>query len=138
MFYLTRRECFSAAHRMFRPEWSDEKNAEVYGKCSSPNWHGHNYVLYVTVSGEIDPETGYVIDMKSLGALIRKFIIEKMDHKNINLEVDFMQGVTASSENIIAAIWRELEQPIAALGAKLHRIRLDENENNSVELTLDH
>lgn len=137
MIYLTRRERFNAAHRMFRPDWSDEKNAEVYGKCSNPNWHGHNYVLYVTVKGEINPETGYLINLKTLSALIQDRIIEKMDHKNINLEVDFMQGLVASSENIAASIWRELEKPIAELGAALHCIRIEESENNFVELKMD-
>lgn len=138
MIYLTRRERFNAAHRMFRPDWNDEKNAEVYGKCSNPNWHGHNYTLYVTVKGEINPVTGYVINLKSLSTLIQERIIEKMDHKNINLEVDFMQGLIASSENMATAIWRELEQPVAALGAALHSIRIEESENNSVELTMNH
>ncbi len=137
MIYLTRRERFNAAHRMFRPDWSDEKNAEVYGKCSNPNWHGHNYNLYVTVRGEIDPETGFVINLKSLSLLIRERIIEKVDHKNINLEVDFMQGMVTSSENMAAAIWYELEKPIAELGAALYRIRLEESENNFVELTMN-
>ena len=137
MIYLTRRERFSAAHRMCRTDWSDEKNAEVYGKCSNPNWHGHNYTLYVTVRGEVNPETGCLIDLKTLGTLIRELIIEKIDHRNINLEVDFMQGMVASSENMAAAIWRELETPVAALGATLHRIRLEESENNMVELEMD-
>ncbi len=122
---------------MFRPDWSDEKNAEVFGKCSNPNWHGHNYTLYVTVRGEMNPETGCVINLKLLSELIQEHVIEKMDHKNINIEVGFMQGLIASSENMVTAIWRKLEQPIADLGATLHRIRLEESENNFVELTLD-
>ncbi|MDR2040545.1 MAG: 6-carboxytetrahydropterin synthase [Bacteroidales bacterium] len=134
MIYLTRREGFSAAHRMFRPEWTEEKNTETYGKCSNPNWHGHNYILYVTVKGEINPETGYVINLKDLSKLIKERIIERIDHKNINLDVDFMQGKIASSENMAIAIWKELELPVAKLGASLHCIRLEENENNSVEL----
>ena len=137
MIYLTRRERFSAAHRMCRSDWSDEKNAEVYGKCSNPNWHGHNYTLYVTVRGEINPETGCLVDIKTLGAIIREHIIEKIDHRNINLEVDMMQGMIASSENLATAIWRELDAPVAALGATLHRIRIEESENNIVELEMD-
>ncbi len=137
MFYLTRRERFNAAHRMFRPDWSDEKNAAIYGKCSNPNWHGHNYTLYVTVKGEIDPEVGYVVNLKALSALIQERIIEKMDHKNVNIEVDFMQGLVTSSENMAAAIWRELDKPIADLGATLHCIRLEESENNYIELKMD-
>ena len=133
MVYLTRRERFNAAHRLFREEWSDEKNMEVFGKCSNPNWHGHNYILYVTVKGEIKPETGYVVNLKILSELIRTHIIEKLDHRNINLEVGFMRGKIASTENIAIAIWEELEPHIRNLGIELHRIRIEETENNSVE-----
>ena len=133
MIYLTRRERFNAAHRLFRDEWPDEKNMEVFGKCSNPNWHGHNYILFVTVKGEINPDTGFVVNLKSLSALINKEVIDKVDHKNLNLEVDFMKGKMVSAENIAVAIWLELEKPIKELGAALHRIKIVETENNFVE-----
>ena len=133
MIYLTRRERFSASHRLFKKEWTDEKNMEVYGKCSNPNWHGHNYELFVTVKGEVIPEIGYVIDLKSLGQVIREHVIEKLDHKNINLDVDFMEGKIASTENLAIAIWRKLEPHILNMGAGLYRVRISETENNYVE-----
>ncbi len=133
MIYITRREVFNAAHRVFKEDWSDNKNLEVYGKCSNPNWHGHNYSLYVTVKGNIHSDLGYVADLKSVSEIIRKRIIEKIDHKNINLEVDFMKGRIASTENMAIAIWEELEVPIRQLGAELHCIKLEETENNFVE-----
>jgi 6-pyruvoyltetrahydropterin/6-carboxytetrahydropterin synthase len=131
--FLTRRERFNAAHRMFRPELSDEKNLEVYGKCSNPNWHGHNYTLFVTVKGELNPEIGYVANLKTISAMINQHIIEKVDHKNINLEVDFMKGRIPSSENLAIAIWEELEPHIQLLGIELHCIKIEETENNFVE-----
>lgn len=131
--FLTRRERFNAAHRMYRPEWDDEKNKEVFGKCSNPNWHGHNYTLYVTIKGEINPETGYVVNLKTLSKIVNEYVIDKLDHKNINLEVDFMAGKIASSENIAIAIWEQLNTPIQKLGVELHSIKLEETENNSVE-----
>ena len=133
MIYITRRETFNAAHRVFKEEWSDEKNLEVFGKCSNPKWHGHNYTLYVTVKGNVQPDLGYVADLKSVSKIIRERIIEKIDHKNINLEVDFMKDRIASTENIAIAIWKELETPIRKLGAELHCIKLEETENNFVE-----
>jgi 6-pyruvoyltetrahydropterin/6-carboxytetrahydropterin synthase len=133
MIYITRREVFNAAHRVFKEDWSDNKNLEVYGKCSNPNWHGHNYGLYVTVKGNIRPDLGYVADLKSVSEIIRKRIIEKIDHKNINLEVDFMTGRMASTENLAIAIWKELEAPVKQLGVELHCIKLEETENNFVE-----
>lgn len=133
MIYLTRRERFNAAHRMFRPEWDDEKNKEVFGKCSNPNWHGHNYTLYVTVKGELNPETGYVVNLKTLSKIINEKIIEKLDHKNINLEVDFMKGMIASSENLAIAIWQQLEPNIRKIGIALHCVKIEETENNIIE-----
>jgi len=131
--FLTRRERFNAAHRMFRSEWSDEKNLEVFGKCSNPLWHGHNYVLFITVKGNINPETGCLVNLTLLSQIIRREIIDKMDHKNINLEVNFMQGKIVSSENLAIAIWNELEPHINRLGIKLHCIKIEETENNFVE-----
>ena len=133
MIYLTRRERFNAAHRLHREDWSDEKNLEVHGACSNPNWHGHNYNLFVTVKGKIDPKMGYVTDLKKLSLLIREKVIDRLDHKNINMEVGFMQGKIASSENMIIAIWNELAESVKELGVELHKIRLEETENNFVE-----
>lgn len=130
---ITRRERFNAAHRLYRKDWSDEKNMEVFGKCSNPNWHGHNYILYVTVKGDVGPETGFVINLKVLSQIIRTKIIEKIDHKNLNLEVDFMKDKIVSTENIAIAIWEEIEQDILSNGAELHCVKVVETENNFVE-----
>jgi len=133
MIYLTRREQFSAAHRMFRPDWSDKKNFEVFGKCSNPNWHGHNYVLKVTVKGEISDEQGFVMNLEKLKKIIREKIIEKIDHRNINLDVDFMKDKIPTTENLVIAIWDEMKPSIEKEGVSLHCIRIEETENNSVE-----
>lgn len=133
MVFVTRRERFNAAHRLFRNEWSDEKNLEVFGKCSNPNWHGHNYELQVTVKGVPDPQTGFVIDLKKLSRLIRERVIEKLDHRNINLEVDFMKGKMASSEVLTLSIWDELEKALSGESCRLHSVKLLETENNFVE-----
>lgn len=133
MVYLTRRERFSAAHRMYIPEWSDEQNLEVFGKCSNPSWHGHDYVLFVTVKGPLPEKTGLVININSLKEIIREMIIDKVDHKNLNLEVDFMKGINATTENLAVAIWNELEKPLREAGCELHCIRIDETENNTIE-----
>jgi 6-pyruvoyltetrahydropterin/6-carboxytetrahydropterin synthase len=133
MIYVTRKERFSAAHRMFREEWSDEKNLEIFGKCSNPNWHGHNYILYVTVCGEADSETGYVMNLIDLKKIMLEAIISKLDHKNINLEVEFMKGKIATTENIAVAVWNELNPLISAKGATLYCVKIAETENNFVE-----
>jgi 6-pyruvoyltetrahydropterin/6-carboxytetrahydropterin synthase len=133
MVHITRRERFSAAHKLARTDWSEEKNQEVFGKCSNPNWHGHNYELWVTVKGNPQPSTGFVVDLSALGNLIKEKVIKKVDHKNINLDVDFMKGVMSSTENIAIAIWNQLDEPIANLGAQLHCVKLRETENNYVE-----
>jgi 6-pyruvoyltetrahydropterin/6-carboxytetrahydropterin synthase len=133
MIYITRREHFNAAHRLFKPEFSDEENLKVFGKCSNPNWHGHNYTLFVTVKGEVNPETGFLVDLKDLSSVIEQLILEKLDHRNINLEVDFMKGKLASTENLAIGIWNELFSPVAQLGATLHSIKVFETENNFVE-----
>lgn len=133
MIYLTRRERFSAAHRMFRADWSDETNNEVFGKCSNPNWHGHNYVLWVTVKGEPSPEHGFVMNMNQLKEIIMEKVICRIDHKNINLEVDFMKGRIATTENLALAMWDELRPSIEETGARLHCIKIEETENNSIE-----
>lgn len=131
--HITRRERFSAAHRLSKEEWSEEKNYGVFGKCANPNWHGHNYVLYVTVKGEVNPETGFVIDLRFLSDLIRERVIEHVDHKNINLDTAFMRGKMSSTENLCMAIWKELAEAIEREGAKLHCVKLQETENNYVE-----
>jgi 6-pyruvoyltetrahydropterin/6-carboxytetrahydropterin synthase len=133
MIHITRRERFNAAHRLFRPDFSDEKNMEVFGKCSNPNWHGHNYELFVTVKGNINPETGFLINLKDLSKIVNEYVINKVDHKNINLEVDFMKGKLASTENLAKAIWDEIALPVENLGAALHSVKLHETENNFVE-----
>lgn len=133
MICLTRRERFCAAHRMFRPDWSDEKNYLVFGKCSNPNWHGHNYILWVTVNGEPSSENGFVINMNTLKAIILEKVISKLDHKNINIEVDFMKGKIATTENLAIAIWNELKPSVEKEGALLHCIKIEETENNTVE-----
>jgi 6-pyruvoyltetrahydropterin/6-carboxytetrahydropterin synthase len=129
--YLTRRETFAAAHRLFKPELSDEENFKLFGKCSNPNWHGHNYTLEVTVAGEINPDTGFVIDIKKLKELMHEFVISKVDHKNLNIDTEFMQGINPTSENITIAIWNQLSNKIP--GGKLFSVKLYETENNYFE-----
>ena len=133
MIYITRRERFNAAHRLFLPEYTDEQNLEVFGKCSNPNWHGHNYHLFVTIKGEVNPETGFLVNLKDLSKIINQYIIDKLDHKNINIEVDFMKNKLASTENLAIAIWEQLDQPIKELNAQMHKVKLFESENNFVE-----
>ena len=133
MIYITRRERFNAAHRLFKPEFSDDENLQVFGKCSNPNWHGHNYELFVTVKGNVNPDTGFLVNLKDLSAIIEQRVIEKLDHRNINIEVKFMAGMLASTENLAIGIWNELEGPVSEMGAQLHSIKLYETENNFVE-----
>ncbi len=131
MVYITRREVFSASHRIFNPDFSDEKNFEIYGKCSNPNGHGHNYILEVVVKGEIDPKTGYLIDLKQLKKIILQNIVNKLDHANLNVDVDFLRGKIPTSENIVISIWDELKDKLPA--GELHSIKIYETENNYVE-----
>jgi 6-pyruvoyltetrahydropterin/6-carboxytetrahydropterin synthase len=133
MIYITRRERFSAAHRMYREEWTDEENMRVFGKCSNPNWHGHNYVLYVTVKGDPAEEFGFFININTFKYIIKDKIIDKIDHKNLNIEVSFMEGKIATTENLAIAIWDELKPAVEKEGAKLHCIKICETENNSIE-----
>lgn len=130
---VIRRERFNAAHRLFNPSWSDEKNEQIFGKCANKNWHGHNYNLFVTVEGPIDKDTGYVIDLKVLSDIIKNRIVDKMDHKNLNLEVDFMKDTITTAENIAIKIYEELESDIKATGNHLYSVKLYETENNYVE-----
>ncbi|MCI0921565.1 6-pyruvoyl trahydropterin synthase family protein [Sphingobacterium rhinopitheci] len=133
MIYITRRERFSAAHKLYKEEWSTEKNVAIFGNCANPNWHGHNYELFVTVKGEVNPETGFVIDLKIMKAIINSAVIDKLDHKNINLDVDFMNGKMASTEVIAIEIFQVLAPLFNAHNVQLHSVKLHETENNSVE-----
>jgi 6-pyruvoyltetrahydropterin/6-carboxytetrahydropterin synthase len=135
MVYVSRKEHFNAAHKLSNPAWSKEKNQEVFGPCANENWHGHNYELIVTVKGNPDPETGFVIDLKKLSTLIRDEVTEKVDHKNLNLDVDFMKGKMASTENLAVEIWKILSPKISPIsrGAILHSIKLYETPRNYVE-----
>lgn len=132
MVYLTRSEHFNAAHKLFNPDWTYEKNEEVFGKCANENWHGHNYELLVTVKGEPDQGTGFVFDVKKLSNIIKEQVIEKVDHRNLNVDVDFMQGKMCSTENLAIAIWNEL-QPHLPGSVKLHCIKLYETPRIYVE-----
>lgn len=135
MVYVSRKEHFNAAHKLYNPAWSKEKNIEVFGPCANENWHGHNFDLIVTVKGQPDPETGFVIDLKKLSSLIRQEIVEKLDHKNLNMDVDFMQGKLASCEVLIVEIWKILQPRITDISkyGQLHSIRLFETPRNYVE-----
>ncbi|GAB3337314.1 6-carboxytetrahydropterin synthase [Larkinella ripae] len=134
MVYISRKEHFNAAHRLFNPAWSDEKNNEVFGLCANKNGHGHNFELIVTVKGKPHPDTGFVVDLKVLGDLVKSEIIDKVDHKNLNVDVDFMQGKMASCEVFIVEIWKILNPALQKItDAQLHRIRLYETPKNYVD-----
>lgn len=133
MIYITRKEHFNAAHKLYRADWDDQKNAEIFGPCANPNWHGHNYDLLVTVKGTPDPETGFVVDLKKLSTLIREKVISKLDHKNLNMDVEFMRSKMASTEILAMEIWKQLQPEISKLGCTLHCIRLFETERNYAE-----
>ena len=125
MVYLTRAEHFNAAHKLYNPQWDREKNETVFGKCANENWHGHNYELFVTIKGEPEPETGFLFDVKKLSEIIQTAVIDKLDHKNLNLDVEFMHGKMCSTENLAVGIWRELESALPS-GVRLHCIKLYE------------
>ena len=110
-----RKEHFNAAHKLYNPNWSKEKNVEVFGPCANENWHGHNFEMIVTVKGLPDPDTGFVVDLKALSNVIKKAVIDKVDHKNLNIDVDFMQGKMASCEILIMEIWKLLEPKVNAI-----------------------
>ena len=133
MIYIERKERFSAAHQLYNPNWSEEKNREVFGKCSNKNFHGHNYTLTVTVKGEINPDTGFVMNLVDLKNLIQSRVIDKLDHSNLNHDVDFMKGKFSSTEVLAIEIWKVLQPEIEKHQAQLHKIRLDETINNAVE-----
>jgi 6-pyruvoyltetrahydropterin/6-carboxytetrahydropterin synthase len=128
---VTRRLHFSAAHRVHNPALSDEENRRLYGKCNNPNWHGHNYILDVSVRGALDATSGYVIDLGRVRDIATAAVIDKMDHRNLNLEVDFLRDVIPTTENLVVAIWRVLEPALQP--AQLTRLVLWETVNNSVE-----
>jgi 6-pyruvoyltetrahydropterin/6-carboxytetrahydropterin synthase len=130
---VTRRMRFNAAHRVFNPAFSDAENEATFGKCNNPNWHGHNYDLEVSVAGDVDERTGYVLDLARLRDIVEREIVGKVDHKNLNLDVAFMQGVIPTAENIVVEFWKVLEPAVAP--ARLVRLLLRETENNYVEYT---
>jgi 6-pyruvoyltetrahydropterin/6-carboxytetrahydropterin synthase len=132
MVYLTRIEHFNAAHKLYNPNWSKEKNDEAFGRCANENWHGHNFELYVTIKGEADPDTGFIYDAKKLGALINEKVVEKLDHRNLNVDVDFMKGKMCSIENLVVEIWKQLE-PNLPSSVKLHCLKLVETAKIYVE-----
>jgi 6-pyruvoyltetrahydropterin/6-carboxytetrahydropterin synthase len=132
MVYLTRSEHFNAAHKLYNPDWSYEKNEAVFGPCANENWHGHNYELLVTVKGDPDPDTGFLMDVKKMSHIIKEHVIEKVDHRNLNMDVAFMQGKMCSTENLAIAIWNEL-QPHLPQGIGLHAIKLYETPRIYVE-----
>jgi len=125
MVYITRIEHFNAAHKLYNPKWSKEKNESVFGKCANENWHGHNFELYVTIKGIPDPETGFVFDVKRLSIIIKDHVLEKLDHKNLNEDVDFMSGKLCSIENLVMGIWDQLNPHIPE-GIELHSLKLYE------------
>jgi 6-pyruvoyltetrahydropterin/6-carboxytetrahydropterin synthase len=129
---ITRRMLFNAAHRVHNPALSDEENTAIFGKCNNPNWHGHNYTLDVSVTGPIDDRTGYVMDLAQLKAVVQREVVEKVDHRNLNIEVDFMRGLIPTTENIVVAMWSVLEPHVVA-PARLARLVLWETANHYVE-----
>jgi len=132
MVYITRIEHFNAAHKLFNPTWSREKNDEVFGKCANENWHGHNFNLHVTVKGTPSEETGFVFDAKKLSIIIKEHVTDLIDHKNLNVEVEFLKGKICSIENLVTGIWNQL-QPQMPENVTLHRLKLYETDKIYVE-----
>jgi 6-pyruvoyltetrahydropterin/6-carboxytetrahydropterin synthase len=128
---VTRRLHFSAAHRVHNPALPDAENQRLYGKCNNPNWHGHNYILDVSVRGPLDERTGYVMDLSRVKEIVQRCVIDKVDHRNLNLEVDFLRDTIPTTENIVVAFWRELAPALHP--ARLTRLVLWETVNNYVE-----
>lgn len=133
MVYLTRVEHFNAAHKLYNESWTEAQNLEVFGKCANANWHGHNYELHVTIKGIPNPDTGFIFNAKTLSDLIKDVIVERVDHRNLNLDVDFMKGKFTSAENFAMSIWNELKPHIESNGVQLHKIKLQETPNIYVE-----
>ena len=132
MVYITRIEHFNAAHRLFNPVWSRAENDAVFGKCANENWHGHNFELYVTIKGDPNPNTGFVYDVKRLSIIVKEHVIDKLDHKNLNVDVDFMTGKLCSIENLVIAIWKQLV-PHLPKDVQLHCLKLYETPRIFVE-----
>ncbi len=132
MVYLTRHEHFNAAHKLYNPNWTEEKNVEVFGKCANTNWHGHNYELIITIKGNVNQDTGFLMDVKVLSGILQQYVCEKLDHKNLNLDVDFMAGKLASTENLAIAIWQQIVPHLPA-GVALHCVKLYETPRICVE-----
>jgi 6-pyruvoyltetrahydropterin/6-carboxytetrahydropterin synthase len=132
ILHLTRKEHFNAAHRLWNANWSEEKNYEVFGICANPHFHGHNFDLYVTVKGTPNPDTGCVIDLKELKKIIRVHIIDELDHKNLNLDVPWLQHCIPSIENIVVEVWKRISAQLPP-EVKLHKLTLWETINNFVE-----
>jgi 6-pyruvoyltetrahydropterin/6-carboxytetrahydropterin synthase len=132
MVYITRIEHFNAAHKLYNPKWTKEENEAVFGKCANENWHGHNFELHVTLAGSPNPETGFVFDVKKLSIIIKEHVTEKLDHKNLNVEVDFMANKICSIENLVIGIWNQLS-PQLPTEIKLHALKLYETPRIYVE-----
>jgi len=132
MIFLTRHEHFNAAHKLYNPAWSSEKNEEVFGKCANANWHGHNYDLMVTIKGEVDADTGFLMDVKKLSSIINEYVCEPLDHRNLNMDVSFMKDVLPSTENLAIKVWEQLT-PHLPPNVKLHCIKLYETPRIGVE-----
>ncbi|MCH2449721.1 MAG: 6-carboxytetrahydropterin synthase [Gracilimonas sp.] len=136
MIFVTRRTHFNAAHRLHNPDKSDKWNQDAFGKCNLPNWHGHNYVMEVTVAGEPDPETGFIIDLGQLKSIIKEKILDPCDHRNLNLDVPFLQGIIPTTENLVRAFFEQLRPEVEAAcsnGGKLYMVKLFETERNIAE-----
>lgn len=132
MVYLTRQEHFNAAHKLYNPQWTKERNELVFGVCANENWHGHNYDLFVTIKGTPDADTGFLFDVKELSKMIKTHVIDQLDHKNLNMDVPFMEGKMCSTENLATAIWNQLI-PNLPISVKLHCVKLYETPRIYVE-----
>ena len=133
MVYLTRVEHFNAAHKLCNPEWTEEKNKEIFGKCANENWHGNNYEIHVTIKGEMQKETGFIFNAKRLSVLINEHVCNKIDHKNLNIDVEFMKGQFTTAENLTVNIWKQLQHVLKAEGVEIHCIKLMETPRIFVE-----
>jgi 6-pyruvoyltetrahydropterin/6-carboxytetrahydropterin synthase len=133
MIYITRKEHFNAAHKLYNLQWSEEENFRAFGKCANPNFHGHNYEIYVTIKGEINPETGFVMNLFDLSRILKTEIVEELDHKNLNIEIDYFKDKLPSIENLCIYVWEKLEPIIKQYGAQLHCVKIQETDNNFAE-----